>query len=296
MSVPFSAAIGNAFFQILTHSFMTHLPAKSTPLRIGAVNYLNTKPLVYGLAGELPGHELSFELPSQLADRLAAGELDVALAPCVELSKHPEWSIISSACIGCLGPVLSVQLLFRCPPNEVRTLALDEGSRTSVILAQLLLQEHCGVCPELLPLSIDAAPEDVVADAILVIGDRAINLSSDQLVERWDLGQRWRDLTGLPFVFALWVARPGIDTSEVERALNTARDRGSRHLPAIAAEHARELGLSEQLVLSYLRDNLNFQFGAPEQRALAEFFRRARHLQLIDHAPEFTFDTEFTPL
>ena len=217
---------------------MTPTSPRPTPLRIGAVNYLNTKPLVRGLAAELPEHALNFKLPSQLADLLTAGELDVALAPCAELAKHPEWSIISSACIGCLGPVLSVQILFRCEPSEVRTLALDEGSRTSVVLAQILLEECCSVRPELMPLPIDAAPEEVAADAILVIGDRAIHITSDKFVQRWDLGDCWRDLTGLPFVFALWMARPGIDTAEVEQALNSARDRGCRELPAIAAEHA----------------------------------------------------------
>ena len=111
------------------------LPA---PIRIGAVSYLNTKPLVYRLAESLPEAEVVYELPSRLSAALAAGELDIALVPSIELATHPEWRIVSDACIGCRGPVLSVKLAFRVPPAQVRTLALDEGSRTSTQAERLL--------------------------------------------------------------------------------------------------------------------------------------------------------------
>ena len=113
---------------------------QSSKLRIGAVTYLNTKPLVHGLAALLPTAELIYDYPSRLADALATGELDIALVPSAEVLQHSEWTIVSDACIGCRGPVLSVKLLFRVPPSEVRTLSLDEGSRTSAVLAQILLQ------------------------------------------------------------------------------------------------------------------------------------------------------------
>src|SRR5262245_53674432 len=107
---------------------MTPSPSTSdTLLRIGAVNYLNAVPLVHGLAEAAPTARVSFDLPSRLADRLAAGELDIALVPSIEAARHPQWSIVSSACIACRGPVLSVKLYFRKSPREVRTLALDEG-------------------------------------------------------------------------------------------------------------------------------------------------------------------------
>ncbi|MFP6649503.1 MAG: MqnA/MqnD/SBP family protein, partial [Pirellulaceae bacterium] len=101
-------------------------------LRIGAVSYLNTKPLVFGLEKMLPTAELVFDLPSRLADDLAAGQLDIALIPTVEYFQDPSYRVVSDACIACRGPVLSVSLLSRCPIEEIRTLALDEGSRTSV--------------------------------------------------------------------------------------------------------------------------------------------------------------------
>ena len=105
-------------------------------MRIGAVSYLNKKPLVYGLAELAPQHELVFDLPSRLADDLAAGRLDVALIPSIEFFQDPAYVIVSDACIGCRGPVLSVKLLSRVAPDKIRTLALDEGSRTSVALTR----------------------------------------------------------------------------------------------------------------------------------------------------------------
>src|SRR5205085_6110653 len=118
-------------------------------MRIGAVSYLNTKPLVYRLAELAPQHELVFDLPSRLADDLAAGKLDVALIPSIEFFQNPSYTIVSDACIGCRGPVRSVKLVSRGPLKQIRTLALDEGSRTSVALVQILLRERYGISPQL---------------------------------------------------------------------------------------------------------------------------------------------------
>src|SRR5438270_10873805 len=128
-------------------------------MRIGGVSYLNTKPLVYGLAELAPQHELVFDLPSRLADDLAAGRLDVALIPSIEFFQRPDYTIVSDACIACRGPVRSVQLFSRVPLANVKTLALDEGSRTSIALVQILLREQYGLSPELVPLPIAARPE-----------------------------------------------------------------------------------------------------------------------------------------
>src|SRR5687767_13448828 len=116
-------------------------------MRTGAVSYLNTKPLVYGLAELAPQHELAFDLPSRLADDLAAGKLDVELIPSIEFFRRQGYQIVSDACIGCRGPVRSVKLFSRVPLAEIGTLALDEGSRTSVALVRILLQERFGLAP-----------------------------------------------------------------------------------------------------------------------------------------------------
>src|SRR5277367_4080276 len=150
------------------------------PIRIGAVSYLNTKPLVYGLEQLAPQAELVLDLPSRLADQLAAGQLDVALIPSIEFFQDPRYVVVSDACIGCRGPVLSVKLFSRGPIESIRTLALDEGSRTSAALAQILLHERYNLRPALEPLPINANLEDSTADAVLLIGDRAIHAPAGQ--------------------------------------------------------------------------------------------------------------------
>lgn len=248
------------------------------PPRIGAVQYLNTKPLVHGLA--VRGFEVSYDLPSRLADRLAAGTLDVALIPSIELFRGDGYRIVSDACIGCRGPVMSVKLFFRTRPERVSRLAVDEGSRTSAALARILLAERYGVEPEVETLAIGAGLADSSADAVLLIGDRAIppQRASFQLV--WDLGDEWCRWTGLPFVFAVWAARQGVDTGRLEAVLQTARDSGRANLAAIAAAEASAHGLTVPQCLSYLRDNLHYDLGPRERTALARFYRHAAALAL----------------
>jgi chorismate dehydratase len=258
-------------------------------LRVGAVNYLNTKPLVEGLDRE-PGVALAFDLPSRLATGLADGRYDVALIPSVEFFQDPSYSVVSNACIACRGPVLSVKLFFRRPPAEVKTLALDEGSRTSAALAKILLAERFGLSPRLEPLPIGSSLADTSADAVLLIGDRAIHSPGGRFTEVWDLGDVWTRHTGLPFVFAMWVARAGVDTGEVETALLAARDRGLGCLPAIAEREAPAQGLTAPQCLSYLRDNLHFSLGPAELRGLTHFYHRARDLGLAPPGVDLEFD------
>src|SRR5215211_2831806 len=167
-------------------------------MRIGAVNYLNSKPLVYGLEALAPQMRVTYDLPSRLADSLTAGRLDVALVPSVEFFRTPGSTIVSDACVACRGPVLSVKLHFRVPPGEVRRVALDEGSRTSAALTRILLAELYGVQPKWESLPIGCGMETTDAHAVLLIGDRAIANGSQNaaFVEVWDLGERWCDWTG----------------------------------------------------------------------------------------------------
>jgi chorismate dehydratase len=260
-------------------------------MRIGAVNYLNSKPLVCGLEALAPKVRLTYDLPSRLSDSLAAGRLDVALVPSVEFFRTPGYQIVSDACVACRGPVLSVKLYFRVPPNEVRRVALDEGSRTSSALTQILLAELCGVRPrwESLPIGSGLASSD--ADAVLLIGDRAISSKererergrrgegeirtkklTQEFYDVWDLGERWCHWTGLPFVFAMWIARPDVDVSEVSGVLAAARDEGVRRVEEIAAREAAVLGISRELASEYLRDTLHFTLGRDEWAGLRRFY------------------------
>jgi chorismate dehydratase len=241
-------------------------------MRIGAVNYLNSKPLVYGLAQLAPGDRLLFDLPSRLADSLATGRLDVALIPSVEFFRTPGYTILSDACVACCGPVRSVKLHFRVPPPEVTRIALDEGSRTSAALAQILLKELAGVTPKREPLSIGNGINDTSADAVLLIGDRAMQPADGSFLEIWDLGEKWQEWTGLPFVFAMWVARAGVEVAALAARLAAARDQGVAHLADIAASESPPLGLSADSALSYFRDNLHFTLGDSELKGLRRFY------------------------
>jgi chorismate dehydratase len=252
-------------------------------MRIGAVSYLNTKPLVYRLTELAPQHELLFDLPSRLADQLAAGELDVALIPSVEYFQHPAYTIVSDACIGCLGPVRSVKLLSRVPLESIRTLALDEGSRTSVALVRILLKERFGLAPRLLAFPIDAAPESIAADALLMIGDRAMHPPRGHFFAQWDLGDVWCRWSELPFVFAMWVCRAGVspaESTDLAAILSQARDLGVANVEEIAAEEHAAVGLSYNDCLTYLRDHLHFYLGPRERAGLRLFQEHAARMSL----------------
>ncbi len=242
----------------------TTTKSAASRLRIGAVSYLNTKPLVFGLAEAVSGFaDLSFAVPSRLAIELTSNALDVGLIPAIEYFRHPERKIISDACIACHGPVWSVQVLFRKPPREVETLAVDEGSRTSVALTQILLAERFNVRPTLVPFSLHERIENAQADAVLVIGDRAMHLEScaNDFVERWDLGQAWLEHTGLPFVFAMWVANKDVPTVSLETVLAAQRDLGLANVELIAERYGASYELAPRQAVAYLTKFLRFKLG-----------------------------------
>ncbi|MEX2118119.1 MAG: menaquinone biosynthesis protein [Pirellulales bacterium] len=249
-------------------------------IRVGAVNYLNTRPLVHGLTELAPRIKLVLDLPSRLADSLAAGSLDVALIPSIEYFQNPGYRIVSDACIACRGPVLSVKLFSRVAPQRIRTLALDEGSRTSAALARILLSERFGLEPRLEALPIGSSLSETRADAVLLIGDRAIHAPGGPFAEVWDLGDEWCRWAELPFVFAMWTARPGVELEGLDEALTRARDQGLEQLAQIARAEAAPLGLSQPQCLSYLRDNLHFYLGPRELRGLELFYRLASRMNL----------------
>jgi len=256
--------------------------AAANKIRVGAVSYLNTRPLVYQFERFAPQAELVFAVPSRLADDLSAGRLDVALIPSVEFFRDPSYVMISDACIACRGPVLSVKLFARVPIGEIRTLALDEGSRTSAVLVQILLAQRFGVRPRIEPLPVASGLDDTQADAVLLIGDRAIYSPPGRFAAVWDVGDEWCQWTQLPFVFAMWVARAGCALGTIEQALEQSRNAGVADLDKIAAAEAPALGLTRPECLSYLRDRLHFQLGPREREGLALYRRLAEELQLID--------------
>lgn len=250
----------------------------SARTRIGAVSYLNSAPLVEGLAEHCPEAKLILDVPSRLADDLAKGCLDVALIPSVESFSDPDYEIVSDACVATHGPVLSVKLYSRVHPGAIRSLALDEGSRTSAALVQVMLWERYGVRPRLERLPLGQSTHHTHADAVLLIGDRAMFTPDEPFEAVWDLGQEWVDWTGLPFVFAMWVARKDTPLNGLETHLNAARDAGLANIESIARRGAERLGISRTLAHQYLTRNLHFQMGSRERMGLKLFHELASGL------------------
>ncbi len=261
----------------------------STPCQIGAVSYLNTKPLVYGLPLVDSGLKLSFDLPSRLADQLTAGSLDVALVPSIEAIANPEYTIVSDACIGCRGPVWSVKLLSRVPLGEIKTLALDVGSRTSCALARVILDQQHGVRPECVPLGIHQDWRQTETDAVLIIGDRAMKADDPAFSVSVDLGEAWHQWTGRPFVFAVWAARKNAPWDELSSLLSQARDRGIANVNEIANAEANRYGLTVDECHRYLDYYLHFQLGSDEKAGLDLFFQHAAELSIIPEHRQLEF-------
>jgi chorismate dehydratase len=263
-------------------------------VRIGAVTYLNTKPLICDLQELAPGAELVLDLPSRLADRLVAGDLDVALIPVIEYFRAGEYTAVPGIAIASHGPVLSVTLFSRTPWEGIRRVALDVGSRTSAALACVLARGKYGGRPEVQPLPMDRSPEDVDADAVLLIGDRAMRACLPGFAYAFDLGQEWHDWTGLPFVYAVWAVRPGVDLGPVEEALHEAKRRGLARLGPIAQREAAGLGLDAGFCRRYLANIIRFDLGPRELAGLHHYYmlacelglaRRGGHLELYRGAP-----------
>lgn len=252
----------------------------TTPIRVGAVNYLNTKPLIYDLEALAPQAELLLDVPSRLADDLAAGRLDVALIPVIEYFRAGSYSIVPDIAIASRGPVLSVTLFSRVPWASIRRVALDEGSRTSAALTQILLRKRYGVRPEVVPLPMDGQAEDADADAVLLIGDRAMRACLPGFAHAFDLGQEWHDWTGLPFVYAVWAVREGADLGPVAAALAEAKRRGCDRTGLIAHEEAPRLGLDAGFCRRYLAHLLHFDLGPREQAGLHHYYMLACELGL----------------
>jgi chorismate dehydratase len=262
------------------------------PVRVGAVSYLNAKPLYYRLLEFAPGVRLEMDLPSRLADRLACNDLDIALIPSVEYLRGAAngYEVLPGFAIAARGPVRSVKLFSRVPPGQIERLALDAGSRTSHALARVWLDARHGVRPgqvELLPMGVPVL--ESTADAVVVIGDRAMNVPDEPFHLVVDLAEAWKDLTGLPFVFALWVVRPGVDLGDLPEALARSRAEGLAHAADLAAAHGPRLGLDVATCYDYLTRVLSYDLGEPELAGLRRFAAMAARLSLAPEGVDLVF-------
>ena len=259
-------------------------------VRLGAVSYLNAEPPVHGLDGDPgSGFRVEREVPSRVARRLHAGEVDLGLIPSIEYA-FGDYAVVPGVAIGSRGPVRSVCLFHRGPLERVRRVAVDTSSRASAALVRVVLRERLGRDPQYVPMGPSLVDMLAVADAALLIGDPALDHESD--AARLDLGEEWTRTTGLPFVYAFWAGRPGAVGRPGVRRLQAALESGLQSLPEIASRHARGEASRAAKYEAYLRENIVYRLGEEEQAGLREFYRRAHALSLIPAVPELRFHAE----
>lgn len=251
-------------------------------LRVGIVNFLNSKPLAWGF---LKGHHAdlfapSYHPPAQVARMLGQGNLDVGLIPSIEVQRIPRLRVLPDLCVAARHEVRSVLLVSRGAPEEIRKVALDQNSRTSVTLLRILLRERWGLDPEYIHERPDPERMLAEADAALLIGDPALRVDRDRY-HIVDLAAEWHALTGLPFVFAVWAVRPEVEMPDLPFYFKSSLRYGLSSLDTLVREAAAEQGLDSDEVRAYLTDNLSFFLRRDEIEGLEEFYRRAHAHGLI---------------
>jgi chorismate dehydratase len=253
------------------------------PVRLGAVSYLNAQPLVFGL-DQIPDlFSLRFDVPAACAELLDRGELDLGLVPSIAHLDRPGDLIVPGLCIGSDGPVASVALFTRKPPNQIRSLALDTSSRTSAVLTQILCEWRFGVSPAYVRQTADLGSMLDGCDAALVIGDNALFADpAAHDAQKIDLGKEWTDMTGLPFVWAFWAGRPDAADAEVVKVLQQAAESGMVNADTVADAYCGDDETRRPVARAYLRDNLIFRMTPRAIEGLRAFYREARALRLID--------------
>ncbi|PCJ84756.1 MAG: hypothetical protein COA57_08680 [Flavobacteriales bacterium] len=240
------------------------------PLKISAVSYLNTKPFIYGLehSSFLKNFDLQIDIPSVCAEKLLTNQVDIALAPVAVLPELNDYEILTDYCIGCDGKVNSVMLFSEVPLAEIETIYLDYQSKTSVLLIQLLAEKHWKIFPNWLIATAGYESKIGEKTAGLVIGDRSFALHG-KFNYQFDLGEAWEKFTGLPFVFACWVANKPIP-EEIKAAFNKAVAFGIENKFTLKNE-LKFSPIPNMTVDEYLEKFISYQFDQRKKKALELF-------------------------
>ncbi|MDP9171610.1 MAG: menaquinone biosynthesis protein [Acidobacteriota bacterium] len=249
-------------------------------MRVSAVSYLNTWPLVWGfLHGPGEGlFEFQFDLPSRCADALGAGEVDVGLVPCAELDRLGI-DFLPDLGIACEGAVRSILLVSKVPFADIQTLAVDDGSRTSVALARILLAGRYSCEPEFRTRAPRIEQMLAECDAALIIGDPALHLEPGKLTWRTlDLGAEWMAWTGLPMVFAVWAGRREVLSDSVAKAFAASYQWGRERTGEIVERAVAERGFPAELAREYLTRHIVYELSGRHLEGLSLFRRLAREL------------------
>jgi len=263
-------------------------------IRLGAVGYLNARPLVFGLETN-PRFALRYDIPSECARLLHAHEIDVGLIPSIEYLRGPRaYGLVPGPAVTSRGPVASVAIYTRRDPRDIRSIAMDTSSRTSVALATIVLRREFRIAPLPIPMAPDVDAMLAAADAALVIGDTALVFDHEAAgLLKIDLGGMWTAGVGLPFVYAFWTAWPGAVEPEDAALLQRARDEGVARSDDVAAAYYPDDPALQAVARRYLRDNIRYFLGAEEIEGLTTFYRYAAELDLVSFDGELRiYDAE----
>jgi chorismate dehydratase len=266
-------------------------PGPARRVRLGAVGYLNARPLVYGL-DRSPRFDVRYDVPSECARLLHADDIDVGLIPSIEYLRGGPYRIAPDLAIASRGPVASVAIFATKPIADVGSIALDTSSRTSVALVSVLCARRFKIRPRLESRGPDLADMLAHADAALIIGDKALfqrAAGNGREFEKIDLGEEWTGLTGLPFVWAFWAGRPDALTAGDVAALQHARDEGITRPGELARQYLADTPERQEAGARYLRQNIKYYLGDEERAGLETFYRYAAEAGIVsnEETPRF---------
>jgi chorismate dehydratase len=260
------------------------------PIRLGAVSFLNTRPLVYGLDRQPDRFTVRFDVPSRCAALLLEHQVDLGLIPSIEYLQSADYRIVPGVAIASTGPVLSVALFSRRQTSEIETIAVDTSSRTSVALLKILCARWFDIKPEFVSMEPDLVTMVRKCDAALVIGDNALFADHDALgLEKTDLGEEWAGMTGLPFVYAFWAGRPDAAGFEHVTALQEARNGGLAAASAIAQHSFPNNPGRAAIADRYLREHIKYSLNDAAQAGLRQFYELATEVGVVPAARPLEF-------
>jgi chorismate dehydratase len=252
-------------------------PVDYSSLRIGVVQYANALPLECDLSRFIPGASIVKDVPSALARQLARGDLDTAMVSSIELLRHPEYGFIPGLGVCSDGPVKSVCLFCNKAPLEIETVALDRSSLTSATVIRVLFANYWRRTPRY--VSFDPPVENGlrIADAALTIGDPALQYNGEK-ARTLDVGELWRLYSGLPFVFAVWITRPGLDPESLVEPFTRAAESGLAKVEEIAQRCSLRTGHSLEFFVDYFTRCIHYRMNERDQEGMRFFFERAREI------------------
>jgi len=255
-------------------SYVRDVEKSADRWRLGGVSFLNSKPLLWGLEQDARV-SLELDVPSRLLDGLRDAKFDAALLPVIDYQRLDGLRILPAGGIGSFGPTLTVRIFSPVPIEKIDAISCDPDSHTSVALATIILAERYGL-----------RPRAGVGCARLLIGDKVVLNAPPDMPYQLDLGQAWRELTGMPFVFAVWTARSGVDLGDLPQILERAKREGMKHIDEIVKRFAVPTGWPAQLAEEYLTSNLKFDIGAIHLKAIERFYELAAANGLIPNPPK----------